>query len=210
MDSGKIKSTDEILLILCESVQKVLKKATAQEITFSPLTQLINKTSLKPDMGCFTVFEEGLSGIVAVNFSAETALDLYRSHMINMHMPKEEMSSNYASDDVAGVLGELLNQAMGHFKNDIRDKLYTTIRYNPPKMLLVTQEITISIDDRLEFPQYRRVTFETESYRPFYLELGIEKTEFATLYSYQKEEPAPDVDDIFTEAQRKHRNNTGS
>ncbi len=195
------KSTEEILLILCKAVQKVLSKASAQGILFSPFVQKINKTCLKPDIGCFTIFEGGLSGLLVMNFSKEAALDIYRSYMSNMGIPEDELSILHTSDDVANVLGELMNQTMGHFQTDLRHELHVTIKQNQPKMLVVSKDISISIDAQIEDPQYRRVSFETEKHKPFFLELGIEKTQFELLFPYEKEEDE-DVDEIFLKAKQ--------
>jgi len=199
MPEKKIDSTNEILLILCKTVQKVLSKASAREITFSPLVQKINKTCLKPDIGCFTVFEGGLSGLLIMNFSAEAALDIYKSYMLHMGMPEDELSILHTSDDVANVLGELMNQTMGHFQTDLRQELHVSINQNQPKMLVINKDIHISIDTQIINPQYRRVSFETQNHRPFYLELGIEETIFEPLFPFEKQKHE-DIEDILSQA----------
>ncbi|MBI9090359.1 MAG: DUF3334 family protein [Desulfobacterium sp.] len=196
------KSTEEILLILCKAVQKVLKKASDQEILFSPFVQTINKTCLKPDIGCFTIFEGGLSGLLIMNFSKEAALDIYRSYMSHMGIPEDELSILHTSDDVANVLGELMNQTMGHFQTDLRHELHVTVKQNQPKMLVVSKDISIAA--QIEDPQYRRVSFETEQHKPFFLELALEKTEFELLFPYEKEKDE-DVDEIFLKAKQEQQ-----
>jgi hypothetical protein len=52
------------------------------------MVQRITKTCLKPDIGCFVLFDGGFSGLVVLNFSAQTAMELYESYMLNMGMPK--------------------------------------------------------------------------------------------------------------------------
>ena len=200
---SNIKSTDEILLILCKSVQKVLVKASNQNIIFSPIVQKVNGTRLKPDIGCFTIFEGGLSGLLIMNFTADAAVDIYRRYMINMGMPEDELSILHTSDDVANILGELMNQAMGHFQTDLRRELHVSINNNQPRMLVITKDILISIDKNLTKPEYRRVSFETEKHKPFFLELGIEKTEFETIFPFDKqEEEHEDIDEIFQKAKQ--------
>jgi chemotaxis protein CheY-P-specific phosphatase CheC len=124
--------------------------------------------------------------------------------MIHLGMPKDELSILHTSDDVANVLGELMNQAMGHFQTDLRNELHVTIKQNQPKMLVITKDISISIDTQIDDPLYRRVSFETEKHRPFFLELGIENTEFELLFPYEKEEEE-DVEEIFMKAKRQHQ-----
>lgn len=202
MTDKVIQSTDDILIILCKSVQKVLSKASGEQVSFSPIVQKINKTCLKPDIGCFTVFEGGLSGLLILNFTAEAAIEIYTSYMINMGMPKEELSILHTSDDVANSLGELMSQAMGRFQTELRQELQVSIKLNVPKMLVISKDLVISIDKKIDTPQYRRVSFETENHRPFFLELGIEKTEFETLFPFEKEEEE-DIDDLLLAEQRK-------
>ncbi|MBF0233925.1 MAG: DUF3334 family protein, partial [Desulfamplus sp.] len=145
MAEKMIQSTDEILLILCKSVQKVLAKASGEAISFSPIVQKISKTCLKPDIGCFTVFEGGLSGLLIMNFTSEAAMEIYTSYMTNMGMPREELSILHTSDDVANSLGELMSQTMGHFQTDLRQELQVSIKLNLPKMLVINKNIAISI-----------------------------------------------------------------
>ncbi|MFO7883288.1 MAG: DUF3334 family protein [Desulfobacteraceae bacterium] len=209
MPNEKTDSTNEILLILCKTVQRILTKASAKEIRFSPLVQRINKTCLKPDIGCFTVFDGGVSGLLIMNFSAEAALDIYRSYMLNMGMPEEELSILHTSDDVANVLGELMNQTMGHFQTDLRHELHVSINQNQPKMLVINKDIHISIDTQIDNPQYRRVSFETENHRPFYLELGIEETIFEPLFPFEKEKHE-DIEEILTQAREKQEREKNS
>ncbi len=205
-DEKTVKTMNDILLILCLSVQKVLKKASNQEITFSPIVQKINRTGLKPDIGCFTIFEGGLSGLLIMNFTADAALDIYRSYMANMGIPEDELSKNHTSDDVANVLGELMNQVMGHFQADLRKELHVSITQNQPRMLLINKDITISIDPQIIDPQNRRISFETQMHRPFFLELGIEKTEFEVLFPFEQKENE-DVDAIFQKAKEQQLKN---
>ncbi len=204
MTENVIQSTDDILIILCRSVQKVLTKASGQTISFSPIVQKITKTCLKPDIGCFIIFEGGLSGLLIMNFTSEAAMDIYTSYMTNMGMPSEELSILHTSDDVANVLGELMSQAMGHFQTDLRKELQVSIKQSVPKMLVVNKDIAISIDTKIDSPQYRRVSFQTENHRPFFLELGIEKTEFEVLFPFEKEKDE-NIEEILLEAQRKER-----
>ncbi len=203
MSETRIKSTNEILLILCNSVKNVLKEALNRKITFSPLVQKIKRTCLKPDIGCFTIFEGGISGLLIMNFSAEASLELYRSYLLNMGMPEEELSILHFSDDVANSLGELMNQATGRFKTDLKRELAVSIKLNQPKMLTINKDIIISIDTKIDDPQYRRVSFETEDHHPFYLELGIEKTEFEELFPPERQEKE-DIEDIMLHAMKKH------
>lgn len=207
MNQKNIGSTKEILLILCNSVKNVLSKASNREITFSPLVQKIKKTCLKPDIGCFTIFEGGISGLLVMNFSAEASLELYKTYMLNMGIPENELSILHTSDDVANSLGELMNQTMGGFKTDLKNELGVSIKLNQPKMLTINKNIIISIDTKIEDPQYRKVSFETENHHPFYIELGIERTEFEELFPFKRQKQENIEEIIINE--RKKQNISG-
>ena len=184
----KVKTTEDVLELLCFSVKKVLCIATKSEISFSPIIQRVSKTCLKPDIGCFVMFDGGFSGLVVMNFSAAAAIEIYRNYMINMGMPEEEISPLYTSDDVSNSLGELMNQIIGDFQVSLKNNFHVTVCQNQPKMLVINKELMISVNAQIDRPQFRKVTFETENHRPFYLEISMEKTEFVELFSTDDDE----------------------
>lgn len=188
----KIITTDDILVMLCRSVIDVLEHANANTVNYSALVQKITKTSLKPDIGSFVLFDGGFSGLVLVNFSAASAIEIYQKYMTNMGIPINELSSQHTSDDVGNVMGELLNQILGDFTGLVGRELQTSITQSQPKMLTVNKQLMISIDTNLDRPQARRVTFTTEKGNIFYLELAMDRTEFIQLHDFEPEEYDPD------------------
>jgi chemotaxis protein CheY-P-specific phosphatase CheC len=200
MKKNKIVTTEDILLMLCQSVSGVLTSATESQIHYSAMVQKINKTCLKPDFGCFVLFDGGFSGLVVINFTAKAALEVYTNYMRSMGMPEEELAVLHTSDDVGDVLGELMNQLVGDFTNKIRKELQTNITQNQPKMLSLTKQVVLSVDTNLDRPQARRVTFSTEKNNIFYLELAMDKTEFIQLEEFEVEEDES-PDDILAAAQ---------
>ncbi len=90
MKKNRVVTTEDILLKLCQSVSGVLTSATSSQIHYSAMVQKINKTSLKPDFGCFVLFDGGFTGLVVINFTAKAALEIYTNYMRNMGMPEEE------------------------------------------------------------------------------------------------------------------------
>ncbi len=187
MRKNKVVTTEDILLKLCQSVSKVLTSATSSPVNYSAMVQKINKTSLKPDFGCFVLFDGGFSGLVVINFTSKAALELYTNYMRNMGMPEEELAILHTSDEVGDVLGELMNQLVGDFTNKIRKELQTNITQNQPKMLALNKQVLLSVDTNLDRPQARRVTFTTEKNHIFYLELAMDKTEFIQLEEFEVE-----------------------
>lgn len=201
MKKTKIITTDDILLKLCQSFSTVLSTATDSDISYSAMVQKINKTSLKPDIGCFVLFDGGFTGLVVSNFSQQAALELYKNYMLKMGMMEDELAIHHTSDEVSDVLGELMNQVVGDFTGKIRRELQVSITQNQPKMLALNKQILLSVDTNLDRPQARRVSFTTENNNIFYLELAMDKTEFIQLEEFDQQSH-DDPDSIIEQTQR--------
>ena len=195
--------TEDLLISLCNSVTKTLTAATRSQIHYSGMVQRITKTCLKPDIGCFVLFDGGFSGLVVINFTAKTAMELYESYMLNMGMPKEELAGSYTSDEVSNAMGELMNQIIGDFTSKIQRELQTHITQNQPKMLVLNKQVQLSVDTNLDNPEARRVTFYTGRDNIFYLELAIDRTEFIKLYDFGPH-AAPNPDELIEQAHNGH------
>lgn len=193
-DDTVVFGTEDLLKSLCNSVTKVLNLATGGNVQYSGMVQRINKTCLKPDIGCFVLFDGGFSGLVILNFTGEAAMELYESYMLNMGMNKANLARSYTSDEVGNVMGELMNQVLGDFTSKVRRELQTHITQNQPKMLVLNKQVQLSVDANLDHPEARRVTFYTSKNHIFYLELAVDRTEFVKLYDFdQNEELDPDA-----------------
>ena len=183
-----VYGTEDLLMSLCNSVVRVLNVATQSKVNYSGMVQRITKTGLKPDIGCFVIFDGGFTGLVVLNFAADTAMEIYERYMIHMGMPKSELAGSHTSDEVANILGELMNQIVGDFTGKVRRELQTNITQNQPKMLVLTKQVMLSVDTPLDRPEMRRVTFYTEKSNIFYLELAIDRTEFIRLHDFDSSE----------------------
>jgi CheY-specific phosphatase CheX len=197
-ESAVVYGTEDLLTSLCNSVSRVLTVATQCQIQYSGMVQRITKTCLKPDIGCFVLFDGGFSGLVVLNFSAETAMELYESYMLNMGMPKDELANSHTSDEVSNIMGELMNQIVGDFTGKVRRELQTHITQNQPKMLVLNKQVVLSVDTHLDKPEARRVTFYTGRNNIFYLELAIDRTEFIKLHEFEANE-APNPDEVIAQ-----------
>ena len=187
-DVGVIYGTEDLLTSLCNSVIRVLNVATQSKVHYSAMVQRITKIGLKPDIGCFVLFDGGFSGLVVLNFDGDTALEIYEKYMLTMGMPKSELATSFTSDEVANILGELMNQIVGDFTGKVRRELQTNITQNQPKMLVLTKQVMLSVDTPLDRPELRRVSFFTEKNNIFYLELAIDRTEFIKLHDFDPHE----------------------
>ncbi|WP_284337161.1 DUF3334 family protein [Comamonas sp. NoAH] len=194
-----VQGTDELLVSLCNSVTRVLNVATTSQVQYSGMVQRIQKTYLKPDIGCFVLFDGGFSGLVIINLSAAAAMELYRSYLLNMGMSESDLASSHTSDDVSNVMGELMNQVVGDFTGKIRRELQTHITQNQPKMLVLNKQVQLSVDANLDNPQARRVTFYTANNNIFYLEFAVDSTEFIKLHDFDADELV-DPDAIIAQA----------
>ena len=192
-ESPVVYGTEDILRSLCNSMTKVLSIATQSQIHYSGMVQRITKTCLKPDIGCFVLFDGGFSGLVVTNFSAAAAMEIYESYMLSMGMAKADLASSHTSDEVSNVMGELMNQIVGDFTGKVARELQTHITQNQPKMLALTKQVMLSVDTNLDKPEARRVTFFTGRNNIFYLELAIDRTEFIKLHDFESEELDPDT-----------------
>jgi CheY-specific phosphatase CheX len=199
LENPVVFGTEDLLMSLCNSVTKVLTAASHSHIQYSGMVQRIHKTCLKPDIGCFVLFDGGFSGLVVLNFSADAAMEIYESYMVSMGMPKDELAGSYTSDEVSNVLGELMNQVLGDFTSKIRRELQTHITQNQPKMLVLNKQVILSVDANLDKPEARRVTFYTGRNHIFYLELAIDRTEFIKLYDFDSK-PDPEPDELMAQA----------
>ncbi|ADC61984.1 DUF3334 family protein [Allochromatium vinosum] len=192
MAKTKAISTDDVLLMLCTSVKKVLSVATQTQINYSPMVQKITRTCLRPDIGCFVLFDGSFSGLVIINFSAPSAMELYRAYMMSMGMPESELATQHTSEEVGNMLGELMNQIVGDFTGNVGSELLVSINQNQPKMLTINKEVVVSIDTNLDRAQARRVSFSTANRNVFYMELAMDRTEFIQLHDFEREEIDPD------------------
>ena len=190
MDAEKdvVYGTEDLLMSLCNSVVRVLNVATKSRVNYSGMVQRITKTGLKPDIGCFVMFDGGFTGLVVLNFAADTAMEIYERYMLHMGMPKSELANFYTSDEVSNIMGELMNQIVGDFTGKVRRELQTNITQSQPKMLVLNKQVMLSVDTPLDRPEMRRVTFYTEKNNIFYLELAIDRTEFIKLHDFDSRE----------------------
>ena len=145
----RIITTEDILLKLCHSVTSVLTEATHHEINYSSMAQRISKTCLRPDIGCFVLFDGAFSGLVVINFTAEAAMEVYSNYLLNMGISEDELAKVYTSDEVGNVMGELMNQILGDFTKKVSQELQSSITQSQPKMLTLNRQVRISVDTDL-------------------------------------------------------------
>ncbi|MDH5559951.1 MAG: DUF3334 family protein [Deltaproteobacteria bacterium] len=176
-----MKTIDAISNILCMASKEVLESSTGMEITFSETIQKIPRVHLKPEVGCFVLFSGDYSGLMIINFSAESALALYRGSMIHMGMPEDELAIAYTSDEVVDSIGEMINQIIGKVRRQVETQYGLVATNTQPKAIALNSEIILSIDGHdIDKDFCRRLSFKAEG-TSFHIELSMEKTEFISL-----------------------------
>lgn len=180
------KTIDIFSGILCRAAKKVLASSTQKPIEYSTTIQSIPKVTMKPDIGCFVQISGDYNGLVVVNFSGAAAVNIFRSYMISMGMPEDELSSNYTSNDVTDSVGEVINQIMGEFMRMIAEKYELVAICGQPKVLALNSAITLTIDS--DYRDNRRISFSIEHDR-FQFEVALEQTEFIVLPKKATKDP---------------------
>ncbi len=173
-----LKTSADVLKILCDAIKDTLSTVTNSDVSYSTTFIKTNKTCLRPDIGCFVLFEGGFTGLVAMNFTAEAALEIYRKYNLFMGMPEEELATHHTSREVADTMGELMNQCIGQFQVSLKKELGLGVNQNQPKMVVLNQAMRIALETEIDKPLFMRVEFRTQENKLFYLETTFEKVDF--------------------------------
>lgn len=173
--AAELETIDIVANIFSQATKKTLDKGTKKTIKYSKTIQAIPKVSLKPEIGCFVLFNGDYNGLVVMNFSAAAAMDLYTSYMTSMGLPESELAKDYTSNEVVDTMGEMTNQIMGRSMRMVESKYYLSSFFGQPKSLALTSAITLTPD--LDYQDNRRISF-TIGTNKFYMELALERVKF--------------------------------
>ncbi len=175
------KTLNAISKIFCEITKELLEAVTQKEVNYAKTIQKIPLVHLRPDIGCFVLFNGDYSGLMIMNFTAEAAMSIYRNQMLNMGLPEEDLAVEYTADEIVDSVGELVNQIIGSVRRQIETQYDLVSSNTQPKAIALTTSIVLSIDTP-EFDKdlCRKLSFKIEGH-PFHIELSMEKTEFVAL-----------------------------
>ena len=168
-------SIDEISKILLTTAQTTLEIATQQKVAYSSTIQKTPKVSMKPDLTCFVQFNGDYNGLIVMNFSDSAAFAIYKSYMVAMGMPEEDLATSLLAPEVTDTIGELTNQVMGQLTKEIEEKYNLNGEFGQPKALTLNSSITLVIDS--DYGENRRLSFKIDNYS-FRIEIAMEHTEF--------------------------------
>ncbi|OAQ21891.1 DUF3334 family protein [Thermosulfurimonas dismutans] len=194
MAEKRLSTVNQIAKLICEAVKEVLETSTQSSIRYAPTIQRVPLVSLKPDLGVFVEFTGDYSGLFCMNFSGEAAVELYRRAMRFMGLPEEDLAKDYTSDEVVNFVGELANQVIGAVRRKIETRFGLSAQNSQPRAIAINQSITLLLNAMLEKPQCRRLSFRTEDHKAFYVEFGLEQTEFIPMETPEE----VNVDDILS------------
>ncbi len=195
MAEKRLSTVNLVAKLACEAVKEVVEGTTGSRIRYAPTIQRIPMVSLKPELGAFVEFTGDYSGLFCMNFSGAAALEIYRRAMQFMGLPEEELAREYTSDEVINFLGETVNQIIGAMRRKIEARFGLTARNSQPRAIAINQTITLLLNTMIDRPQCRRLSFRTQENAPFYVELGLEQTEFIPLETPEE----TDVEDILSQ-----------
>ncbi len=173
-----IVSIDVISEILLETAQYTLETATTQKVSYSTTIQKTPKVSMKPDLTSFVQFNGDYNGLVVINFSDDAAFEIYKSYMIAMGMPEEEIATTISSPEVTDTIGEITNQVMGQLTKKVDEKYNLNAEFGQPKALTLNSSITLGISS--DYVENRRLSFKIGNYC-FRIEMAMEHTEFVSI-----------------------------
>ena len=206
-----VKTSKDVLKILCESIKDTLSQVTASNVIYSKTFIKTNKTCLRPDIGCFVLFEGGFTGLVAMNFTADAALEIYKKYNISMGMPEEELANHPTSSEVADTIGELMNQCIGQFQVALKKSIGIGVNQNQPRMVALTQAMRISLETEIDKPEFMRVEFRTSENKLFYVETTFEKVDFVMEKTPDVvREQEVDVDNLIEDQKKENGGGEGS
>lgn len=174
-------TVNAIASIFCEATKEVLEAGTGKEITYARTIQKIPVIHLRPEIGCFVLFNGDYSGLMIMNFTSEAAMAIYRNYMIHMGLPEEELATDFTADEVVDNIGEMINQIIGKVRRRIEEQYGLAASNTQPKAIALTTSIILTIDaQEVDKELCRRLAFKIEGHS-FHIELSLEKTEFVAI-----------------------------
>lgn len=170
-----IGAIDALTAIALQAVKKVIETNTKLPVKASSTVQRVPKVSMRPEIGCFVPFTGDYNGLVVMNFSAGAAMLLYRSYMMAMGLPEDELAKEYTNVEVPDSIGEMVNQIMGKVTKLTEDSFGLSTYCSQPKALALNSAIILTIDT--DYRENRRLSFSINNEK-FYFELAMETADF--------------------------------
>lgn len=177
------QTIDSVAQLISQATIEVMQGSSGTEVIAAPYFQKIPSIYLKPDVSCFIQFEGDYRGLLVTNFPKQTATEYFRSSMLFMGLPPEEIPENYDAEQVLDSVGELVNQLIGRIRQKIQAKYGFHGTNRRPKPLEIVDSILLSIQGipNNSMEECRRLSFRFQDKFPFTIEFYLERTEFVLL-----------------------------
>lgn len=161
--------------ICVKATQEIIEAATGLKIGVSKTYQSVPNVKIAGDIGSFISIKGDYNGILIMNFSGDSAIEIVRAYLKRMGMPKNEIPTNYTSDDVRNNIGEIVNQITGKFRRLVQMRYDLSSKANIPAVVPITSPIGLLLESsNTEKQDCIRVCLSTPSSHRFYVELSLE------------------------------------
>ena len=170
-----IGAIDALTASAVQAVRTVLETNTNLPIKASSTVQKVPKVSMRPGISGFVPFTGDYNGLVVMNFSAGAAMLLYRSYMMSMGLPEDELAKEYTNVEVPDSIGEMMNQIMGKTMKLTADSYDLSAFCSQPKAMSLNCSIILTIET--DYREHRRLSFSVNN-EQFYFEIAMESSEF--------------------------------
>jgi len=163
--------------IFSKATKDIIKISTGLNIHISSTFQSVPNIMIAGDIGSFVSFKGDYNGIMVMNFSGESALEIVQSYLKMMGMPEQDIPVNYTSDDVRSNIGEIVNQIIGKSRQMVQNKYDLASKANIPAVVPITTPIGLMLETaQMETHECLRISLSTPSTNRFYIELSLESS----------------------------------
>jgi len=160
--------------LFSKAAKEIIKVSTDLNIHVSKTYQNVPNIMIAGDIGAFVSFKGDYNGIMVMNFSGESALEIVQAYLKMMGMPEGDIPVHYTSDDVRSNIGEVVNQIIGKTRQMIQIKYDLASKANIPAVVPITTPIGLTLETaQTETHDCLRISLSTPSSNRFYIELSL-------------------------------------
>lgn len=172
----------EFSKLFSKAAMETIKTATGLKIHESNTYQRIPNIKIAGDVGSFVSFKGDYNGILIMNFSGDSAIEIVTAYLKTMGMPAEDIPANHTSDDVRNNIGEIINQIVGKCRHSIQNRYDLAATASIPAVVPITTPIGLVLETTHgEEQECVRVSLSTPSSNRFYIELSMESAQLVEL-----------------------------
>ncbi len=168
--------------LFSKAARDIILRFCSVEVTVAKTAQFIPTVQISGDLGSFVSFDGDYSGLMVLNFSGTTALELVVASLKAMGMPDDDIPHHHQADDVVNSLGELTNHIIGRARTNVQNQYDLIAHATIPAVVPVNKPIGLVFKSTsAEETPCIRISFRTPKNNHFHMELALEQTRFASL-----------------------------